>query len=73
MTRTRRTELSPDGVRIVVDWAKFAPGSSIFIPCINTSAAINQLTEVTNLTRSEIATRVRVENGLYGVRVWRIL
>jgi hypothetical protein len=50
------TDISPDGVRIVVDWDKFKPGASVFIPCINTAKAID----------------VRVEDGKYGVRVWRL-
>jgi hypothetical protein len=27
MTRLMTTDLSPDGVRIVIDWNKFVPGS----------------------------------------------
>jgi hypothetical protein len=37
MTRVMLTDISPDGVRIVVDWDKFKPGASVFIPCINTA------------------------------------
>ena len=42
MTRIRLTDISPDGVRIFVDWDKFVPGASVFIPAINTIKAIDQ-------------------------------
>jgi hypothetical protein len=72
MTRIMLTDISPDGVRIVVDWDKFKPGASVFIPCINTNKAIEHLTKATRITKKDIAQRVRVENGKYGVRVWRL-
>jgi|TARA_R110002012_G_scaffold190155_3_gene357733 hypothetical protein len=71
MTRLKFTDISPDGVRIVIDWEKFVPGASVFIPAINTIKAVHHLTEATNLTKKDIVYRVRIENGKYGVRVWR--
>jgi hypothetical protein len=72
MTRVMLTDISPDGVRIVVDWDKFKPGASVFIPCINTAKAIEHLTRAARITRKDIEQRVRVEDGKYGVRVWRL-
>ena len=43
MTRVTFTDIAPDGVRMVVDWEKFVPGSSVFIPCINTGEAMSSL------------------------------
>ena len=43
MTRLMTTDLSPDGVRIVINWNKFVPGASVFIPCVNTTRAIDDL------------------------------
>ena len=71
MTRLRLTDISPDGVRIIIDWQKFVPGASVFIPTINTTKAINHVVEAANLTKKDIVYRVRIENGKYGVRVWR--
>lgn len=64
------TDVSPDGVRIVIDWDKFVTGASVFIPCINTTKAINDLVEAGGLNKKDIVKRVRIENGKYGVRVW---
>lgn len=72
MTRVLLTDISPDGVRVIIDWDKFVPGSSVFIPAINTSKAVNELLQVTGLGLDAIQRRVCVEGGKYGVRVWRI-
>jgi len=72
MTRIRLTDISPDGVRIVIDWEKFVPGASVFIPAINTKKAVEHLTEATHLAKNDIEYRVIIERGKYGVRVWRL-
>ena len=72
LTRVMFTDISPDGVRIVVDWEKFVPGSSVFIPCINTSKALKHITEAIDVHLNDLEKRICVENGKYGVRVWRI-
>ena len=72
MTRIRLTDILPDGVRIFVDWDKFVPGASVFIPAINTIKAIDHVTDATKLTKKDITYRVSVENGKHGVRVWRL-
>ncbi len=71
--RIRLSDLSPDGVRIVVDWDKFLTGTSLFIPCINTKKAYAQLLEVTKLGKHEVVSRVTVESGKYGIRIWRLV
>jgi hypothetical protein len=65
-------DLDPDGVRIVVAWDKFTPGTSVFIPCINTTAALRQIDEVTDAHDWVVTTRVRIENRQRGVRIWRV-
>ena len=72
MTRVMLTDISPDGVRIVVDWDKFVPGSSVFIPCINTTKAIDHLSKASRINKKDIEKRVCVEGGKCGVRVWRM-
>jgi hypothetical protein len=39
-------DVNPDGVRIVVDWGAMVVGSSIFIPCINTNKALQQVKRI---------------------------
>jgi len=67
----RTFDLSPDGVQIIIDWGSMVVGSSIFVPCINTPQAIKQAKAITKGEGWDIETRVRVESGKLGVRVWR--
>jgi len=72
MTRFMLTDISPDGIRVVIDWDKFTPGASVFIPCLDTAKAVEHLVEAAKINKQDIAKRVRIENGKYGVRVWRL-
>tara|TARA_R110000803_G_scaffold10912_10_gene33218 strand:+ start:750 stop:959 length:210 start_codon:yes stop_codon:yes gene_type:complete len=66
------TDISPDGVRVVIDWSKFVPGTSVFIPAINTNKAVEHLLKAVRIDKEHITKRVCIENGKYGVRVWRM-
>lgn len=72
MTRLMVTDISPDGVRVVIDWSKFVPGASVFIPCVNTVKALEHFVEAGGVCRSDITHRIRIEDGKYGIRIWRL-
>ena len=57
----KTNDLSPDGVRIIVNWDDMVTSSSVFILCVNTQAARGWQTE----------SQVRVEDNKLGVRIWR--
>ena len=69
----RTYDINPDGVHITLNWNAFVVGASFFVPCINTKLAIRQLTAITNKNKQEVVTKIRVENGRLGVRIWRRL
>ena len=69
----RTYDLNPDGIRIVVRWNKFVVGTSIFIPCIDTVKAVQQINKITSDKEMQVKSHVRVENDRLGVRVWRLL
>lgn len=69
----RDDDLNPDGVRVVIDWGSMVVGSSIFIPCINTHGATEELRRICVVKGWEHSTVVRVEDGKLGVRMWRTL
>jgi hypothetical protein len=69
----RTYDLSPDGVRIVIDWGKMSVGTSIFVPCINTPETVRQVKLITEQKGWRIETRVRIEDAKLGVRIWRML
>lgn len=70
--RLKRSDILPDGVRIVIDWDKFVVGTSVFIPCVNTKRAMDHIVAASELPRKNFYKRACVEGGRYGLRVWRI-
>ena len=70
--RLKHSDISPDGVRIVIDWDKFVVGTSIFIPCLNTKRAIADIVDASGIPKSDLIKRVCIEGGMYVVRVWRM-
>ena len=69
----RTYDINPDGVHISPNWNAFVVGSSFFVPCINTKLAIKQLTAITKNNKQEVVTRIKIQNGRLGVRIWRKL
>jgi phosphoribosylamine-glycine ligase len=64
-------DLNPDGVRIVVGWARLVVGASVFIPCINTEEAMRQAAKILVGKDYKTEARVVVEDGILGIRIWR--
>lgn len=64
-------DINPDGVIIEIEWGKFSVGSSIFIPCLNTQLAVEQFRKLAKDKGYKVTSRTRIENGRYGVRIWR--
>jgi hypothetical protein len=69
----RNYDLSPDGVKIAVDWDTMHVNTSIFILCINTEEAKKQVKNVFVQRKWQFLTKIWVENGCLGLRVWRTL
>lgn len=59
-------------VRYDVNWANFLPGTSIFIPCLDCPAARKLIRKVTQRLKMRTIARVVVEDGVKGLRVWRV-
>jgi hypothetical protein len=73
MIPLRLDDLNPDGVHITVNWNKLVVGASVFIPCINIEKAKEQLKRVAQMKQYETTTHICIENGMWGVRMWRLL
>ena len=70
----RLYDLNPDGVRIVVDWSAMVVGSSVFIPCINTNKALQQVKRIcVEEFEWDVRVKMVIEKPFSGVRVWRIV
>jgi len=64
-------DINPDGIRVTIHWDTFTVGTSLFVPCINSKKAREQLKKITNKKGFKTESRVSTENGLLGIRVWR--
>jgi hypothetical protein len=66
-------DLDPDKVKVIVSWGDMVIGASVFIPCINTEKAKQQMEKIAEDKSWQVAVRVCIENGMFGVRIWRIV
>jgi len=66
-------DLNPDGLRITVNWGVMDVKSSIFIPCINTEKAKDQLKKLAKRKKWEFEVQICIEDKKLGLRVWRIV
>lgn len=60
------------GVNYDVDWRKFRKGSSMFFPCLDPAMARKEVAEVTRRLGFDITTRTEINDGVKGLRVWRV-
>lgn len=67
----RFDDLAPDTVKVVVDWTAMVVGASVFIPCVDNVKAKKQLHKIAGDKGWSVEIRVRVEGGMFGVRLWR--
>jgi len=55
-----------------VNWKKFKKGTSFFIPCLDPAKCKPQVVEVLRRLKMKHEIRPVVEDGIKGLRVWRI-
>ena len=54
-----------------IDWKKFRVGHSFFVPCIDHKEARKTLSAVTRRLKIAVVTKVTIEDGIKGLRVWK--
>ena len=64
-------DLNPDKVKVVVQWDAMVVGASVFIPCIDTEKAKQQLEKIAAFKSWQVAVRVRIEDKMFELRIWR--
>jgi hypothetical protein len=55
-----------------VNWRNFKVGYSIFIPCLNPDAAKKDILRVTKRLKIEVVFKTVINEGVKGLRIWRI-
>ena len=60
------------GLPIRIRWDKFVPGTSFFVPCLDTKPVIAFVAKEAWRQGYEIIYKRTVAGGKYGLRVWRV-
>jgi hypothetical protein len=55
-----------------IDWKKFKVGYSMFIPCLDPAQAKKDILRVTDRLKVDVLLKIVIEEGVQGVRMWRI-
>jgi hypothetical protein len=55
-----------------INWRNFKVGYSFFIPCLDPPSAKKVILRVTKRLKIKIITKLVIEEGVKGLRVWRI-
>jgi hypothetical protein len=66
-----KLDLDPDGVLIRIRWKKFDIGSSVFIPCLETTDCKKQLRAIAKRLDYTFKMVAKIEGKKCGVRIWR--
>ena len=59
-------------VSYTIDWRKMRKGHSFFVPCIDHKAAKRTINEVAERLGLQLIHKVVIEEGVKGLRVWRV-
>lgn len=59
-------------VNYSIKWSKFQVGASFFIPCLNQAAALKRIERAMRKHKFRIVHKFVIEDGIRGVRVWRV-
>jgi len=55
-----------------INWKNFKVGYSIFIPCLDPDAAKKDILRVTKRLKIEVVFKTVINEGVKGLRIWRI-
>ena len=61
-----------EGITYEIDWRKFKRGTSIFFPCLDPRRAKGEVMDVLNRLKLDVAGKTCIEDGVRGLRIWRL-
>jgi hypothetical protein len=59
------------GLPLLIEWQKFQPGTSFFVPCWDRREVQRFITQESVRHGLDVVCKHVVEKGIYGVRAWR--
>ena len=72
MSRLRQRLIINDGLGYAVNWAALKPGMSFFIPCLETEGLRGRVQTVARSQQMKVQMKIVIEEGVRGLRVWRV-
>jgi len=70
--RVPKWQMLIEGVTYEINWRGFKKGTSVFFPCLDPDRAKAQLMVVTERLRVKVLIKTVIEEGIRGLRVWRM-
>jgi hypothetical protein len=64
--------LEIEGVQVQIEWHRFRLGSSFFLPCIAHDRMAASVIKRAESRGFKVKIIAHIENGMWGIRVWRI-
>lgn len=61
-----------EGVLYELDWVAFKKGTSVFFPCLDGKRAKEEVSPVFKRLGVPVVMKVVIEEGVRGLRVWRV-
>jgi hypothetical protein len=55
-----------------INWRNFKAGYSFFIPCLDPRKSRKEIIQVLHRLRYRVVTKVVIEDGVRGIRIWRV-
>lgn len=60
------------GFPLLIEWDKFKPGTSFFVPCIDRRLTERFVRAEAERLKVNVVCKQVIEKGKYGLRVWRV-
>lgn len=64
--------MTVEGVKYRINWSAYTRGKSVFIPCLDCAAARATIQKVFSRKRIKGLFKTTIEDGIQGLRIWRI-
>lgn len=61
-----------NNVEVEVVWENFVVGSSFFVPCMYPEKGLKDIEKELEFKAFDFCPMIRVEDGVLGIRVWRV-
>jgi hypothetical protein len=61
-----------ENINYEIEWREFKRGTSFFIPCLDPKSARKIIVAETERLKYDTVTKILIEEGIKGLRTWRI-